>query len=342
MNHVVTFVGFALCASVIFAAGRGLSRYGQRIAEVTGMGGAWVGLVLMASVTSLPELAVGVTSAGFVGSADLAVGDVIGSCAFNLLILASLDAFAPRHRRLLGMASASHVLAAALGIILLALVGLGIVNVGDHAVMPWIGVSSVLFIGVYLTSVRLMFVFARRPGPDGSVQEPLDEAVPDGLGVSTELTTRQVVGRYAAHAAIVVAAAIALPPLAQRIAHLTGLEESFVGTLFLAASTSLPEIAVSLTAVRMGAINLAVGNMLGSNLFNIFILAIDDIVYTGGLLLQDASESHIVSVLSTITMSAVVIIGLTFHIEGKRFLLAWDAALILLIYAANAALLLAL
>ena len=336
------FIVFALCAAAIFVAGRGLSRYGERIAEITGLGGAWVGLVLMATVTSLPELVVGVTSAGVLGSADLAVGNIIGACAFNLMILASLDAFMPKHRRLFGTVSASHVLAAALGIILLALVGFGIVGAGagDQARIPWLGVTSVLFIVVYLASVRLLFSYARRTGRDGSIQEPLDDTLPEGLVVPTSVTTRQVVLRFVALAAVVVAAAIALPPLAQRIAQVTGLEESFVGTLFLAASTALPELAVSLAAVRMGAYNMAVGNMLGSNLFNIFILAIDDVVYTRGLLLQDASESHIISVLSTIAMSAVVIIGLTFHIEGKRFLLAWDAALILLIYSANAALLL--
>lgn len=339
MSDIVAFAGFMISAAIIFTAGRGLSRYGERIAEITGMGGAWVGLILMASVTSLPELVVGVSSAGFVGSADLAVGDVIGSCAFNLLILASLDAFVPRRRRLLGVASATHVLAAALGIILLALVGLGIINIGSHAVMPWIGVSSVLFIGVYLMSVRLMFVYQRSPG-SSAASSTGDEPLPEGLGVPASLTKRQVYGRYAALAAVVVAAAVVLPPMAQRIALATGLEESFVGTLFLAASTSLPEIAVSLTAVRMGAINLAVGNMLGSNLFNVFILAIDDVVYTGGLLLQDASDTHIISVLSTIVMSAVVIIGLVFNVEGKRFLLAWDALVILLVYIGNAALLL--
>ena len=153
---------------------------------------------------------------------------------------------------------------------------------------------------------------------------------------------RHALTRYALYALVVVGAALFLPPLAQRIATTTGLEESFVGTLFLAASTSLPEIAVSLSAVRMGAIDMAVGNMLGSNLFNIAILAIDDMAYTQGLLLADASPSHVLSVLSTMAMSAVVIIGLTFHVTGKRFLLAWDAALVLLLYVANAALLLTL
>lgn len=337
---VIALLGFALCAGVIFVGGRGLSRHGDRIAELTGLGGALIGLVLMAFVTSLPELVVGISSSAVVRSPDLAVGDVVGSCAFNLLILASLDAFAPPRTRLLGMASASHVLAAALGIVLLALVGLGLVTGGGFAVTPWIGLSSVLFIVVYLASLGLIRRHTRL-GPDGSVQEALDtaDASPASTGPSP---LRHAILRYTAWAALVVAAALLIPPLAQRIAASTGLAESFVGTLFVAASTSLPEIAVSLSAVRMGAIDLAVGNMLGSNLFNIAILAVDDLVYTPGLLLADASPSHLVSVLSTMAMSAIVIIGLTFQVTGKRFWLAWDAALVLLVYVANAALLLRL
>jgi len=338
---VIALFGFALCAAVIFVGGRGLSFHGDRIAELSGLGGALIGLVLMAFVTSLPELVVGISSSAVVRSPDLAVGDVLGSCAFNLLILASLDAFAPPRKRLLGLASASHVLAAALGIVLLALVGLGLVTQGGLELTPWIGVTSVLFIAVYLASLRLIHLHARRLGPDGSIQEPLDDADAP-TEADGESPLKHAIVRYAAWGAVVVVAALFLPPLAQRIALSTGLAESFVGTLFVAASTSLPEIAVSLSAVRMGAIDLAVGNMLGSNLFNIAILAIDDIVYTPGLLLADASPSHLVSVLSTMAMSAIVIIGLTFQVTGKRFLLAWDAALVLLVYVANAALLLRL
>ena len=116
---------------------------------------------------------------------------------------------------------------------------------------------------------------------------------------------------------------------------MTGLEKSFVGTFFLAASTSLPEIAVSIAAVRMGSIDMAVGNLLGSNIFNILILAIDDLFYTKGLLLQDASPGHLISILSTILMSAIVIIGLSYHAKGKRYFLAWDAILIFIIYIIN-------
>ncbi|MBK8657833.1 MAG: hypothetical protein IPN22_02880 [Bacteroidetes bacterium] len=112
------------------------------------------------------------------------------------------------------------------------------------------------------------------------------------------------------YACIIIAAALFLPHFAEKIAEQTGLGKSFVGTLFLAASTSLPEIAVSMAAVRMGFIDLSVGNLLGSNIFNVFILFIDDLFYTKGHLLKDASDAHLVSVFSVILMSAVAIIGL--------------------------------
>lgn len=340
MSDVVVFVGFALCAGVILFAGRGLSRYGDRIAEMTGLGGAWVGLILMAAVTSLPELMVSVSAAAVVGSADLAVGTVVGSCAFNLIILAGLDAFVPARRPIFNVASASHVLAAALGIILLVLVGIGLLDPSETEITPWIGITSLLFIGVYLGSVRLLYLHT---GSDGSFQPTLDGTFPAGHDPALlNLPSRQVVLRYTIYALVIVAAATFLPPLAERLAVVTGLQESFVGTLFLAASTSLPEIAVSLAAVRMGAIDLAVGNMLGSNLFNILILAVGDVAYTRGVLLRDADNIHLVSVLSTIAMSAIVIIGLTYSTRGKRFLLAWDAALIIAVYAANLMLLLTL
>jgi len=84
---LLTIFGFLLCAAVIFFSGTKLARYGDQMAELTGMGKAWFGLIMMASVTSLPELFVGISSASIIESADFAVGDVLGSCAFNLAML---------------------------------------------------------------------------------------------------------------------------------------------------------------------------------------------------------------------------------------------------------------
>lgn len=342
MTDYIAVLVFVVCTGVIFFAGGRLARYGDRIAELSGWGGAWVGLILMASVTSLPELMVGISSAAVVGSADLAVGDVLGSCAINLLILAGLDAFAPQRRPLFSQASPTHVLAAALGIALLATVGFGLLSGEALLLTPWIGVSSVAFLAIYLASVRL--IHRHSAGTRGQAGPTLlDEAGANGApSAATGLSLRRAWARYAFFGGVVVAAAVLLPPAAEAVARLSGLQESFVGTVFLALSTSLPELAVSLAAVRRGSVDLAVGNIFGSNLFNILILALDDLAYVRGPLLADASPSHLLTVLATIAMSAVAIIGLTYRTARKRFVLAWDAAAILAIYLANAGVLYAI
>src|SRR3970040_2840657 len=90
---MLLWLGFIACTSVIVYSGTRLSKYGDIIAEKTGLGRTWIGVVLMASVTSLPELVTGISSVTFADVPDIAVGDVLGSCVFNMFILAFLYAF---------------------------------------------------------------------------------------------------------------------------------------------------------------------------------------------------------------------------------------------------------
>jgi cation:H+ antiporter len=294
------------------------------LANKTGLGRAWIGLILMSAVTSLPELMVGISASAYVQSADLAVGDVLGSCAFNLGILSLMDVFTPKSQPLLGRVSQSHILAAALGIILVALAGVGIFLEHDIVLLPFIGMNSILFAVIYFVALRLIYRYQQ--------QHPVEaNTYPEGK----VLALRQIIVRYVAFASVIIVAALFLPFFAEKIAVATGLGKTFVGTLFLAASTSLPEIAVSIAAVRMGATDMAVGNLLGSNIFNIFILFIDDLFYTKGHLLKDAAESHLVSAIAVIIMSSIAIIGIVYKSKGKRYFLAWDTFLILIIYIFN-------
>ena len=114
-----------------------------------------------------------------------------------------------------------------------------------------------------------------------------------------------------------------------------GIPQIIIGLNVIAFGTSLPELFVNINSSIQQNNDLVLGNILGSNIFNILILALDDIFYTKGLLLKDSSEFHIISVLSTIIMTAVVVVGLSYRAIGKRFFLAWDAALIFLIYIIN-------
>ena len=327
---ILLITGFLFCAALIFFSGTRLARYGHQIADITGMKKAWFGLIMMASVTSLPELFVGISSAGIVGSADLAVGDILGSCVFNLAILSLLDAFSKK-TNIFSVAAQSHVLAGSLGIILLSFVGLGLFLPQKFVALDWISFISLLFIVVYLLSVKLVYQYDQNHLPLVP-EKTVDET-------QNKNTLKKVILMYLLNALVVIGAALVLPYFAQKISEQTGLGQSFIGTLLLAASTSLPEVAVSIAAIRMGSVDMAVGNLMGSNLFNIFILALDDFFYTKGNLLSDASESHMVSVFSTIIMTAIAITGLTYRAKEKRFLLAWDTLLILCMYIFNMVLL---
>lgn len=318
---------FAALAALIFFSGRRLSLYGDAIAAHLGLGRAWIGLVLMASVTSLPELTVGISSVSLVGSADLALGDIMGSCVFNLFLLSLMDVLVPGVP-LFSKASASHILAAALSIVLVALVGLGLYLPPTIVLTSWIGLSSIAFVVVYFVSVRLLYHYELKMVKAAAASEESPEALP-------AVSLKKAILLYVLHAAVVVGAALFLPRIAETIARESGLGESFVGTLFLAASTSLPEAAVSISAVRMGSFDLAVGNLVGSNMFNVLILAVDDLFYTRGHLLKDASDNNLISVCSVIIMTAIAIAGLTYRSSRKPFFMAWDALLIGIVYLGN-------
>ena len=138
---------------------------------------------------------------------------------------------------------------------------------------------------------------------------------------------------------LVIVSAIFLPKIGEGIAATTGLGQTFVGNIFIAISTSLPEVVVSIAAVRMGAVDLAIGNLFGSNIFNIFILALDDIFFTRGAILSFVNRSHMISAMSAIVMTTIAVIGLTYRAEEKRVFIAWDSAGIILVYVINMTLL---
>lgn len=320
----IAIAGFAICSVVIFYAGRKLSYYGDQIAEITGIGKAWIGLILMASVTSLPEMFAGISAASITKSADLVVGDIIGSCAFNLLLISLLDAFFPKHP-LLSRISQGQTLAGILGIILFGMVGTSLFLPDTYVMFGWLGLSSLLLFAVYLISVRVLFNYQNRSGHvNVSNTEKNHKAAGLQLGI--------VIRNYVLNALLVVVAALLLPVFVEVIASESGMGHSFAGTLLLAGSTSFPELAVSMAALRMGSLELAVGNLLGSNIFNILILSICDLFYSNGYLLKEASDIHIISVFASILMTAVAIVGMILRPEKKPYLMAYDTFIMLLIY----------
>ena len=323
-----TVLGFLACAVAIGVAGTYLSRYGDVIARRTGMGGSWVGLVLVATVTSLPELATGVSAVTINQAPEIAVGDVLGSCVFNLLIIVVLDLL-QRGESVYTRARQGHILAAGFGVVLIGFAGFNVLLAqgGPHWAWGHVGLYSPVIVVLYAVAMRTVFRY------ETSHREPVQPEPERDRG----LTLAQALQRYAAAALVVIAAGIWLPYLGKALAAQMGWSQSFVGTLFVAAATSLPEVAVSVAALRIGALDMAIGNLFGSNLFNIFILAIDDVAYLKGPLLANVSPVHAVSALSAIMMTGVAIVGLLFRPKLRVFkTVGWASIVLFVFYLLNA------
>lgn len=316
MNPVTTVsLQFVLCATLIGIAGYQLSRYGDTIALRTGMSGSWVGLALLATVTSLPELATGISSVTVANAPNLAVGDALGSCVVNLVFLVVIDSIF-RKEPLWPHAGQEHVLAAAFGVLMLGftLVSLlmGQVKLPHSPVLTTaftqlgFGFTAPVLLGLYLVAMRTVFAYER----DHAVAQvdAVDACMP---------TLRTVIIRFITAASVVAGAGVWLPFVATDLADVMGWNKSFVGSLFVALATSLPELAVTLSAVRIGALDMAIGNLLGSNLFNVAIIAVDDIFYRPGALLAAVSPVHAVTAGSAITMTGLALVGLFFKPTGR-------------------------
>jgi cation:H+ antiporter len=254
---------------------------------------------------------------------DIAIGDVLGSCMFNLLILSFMDAVQPEP--LSTRAHQGHALAIGLGMALLGVAGLALLGGPRVPALGSIGVQTPVILVFYLVGMRLIFTHEkqRRMREVEEVAEELRYA---------DISRRKAIAHYAAAAVVVVVAALWLPRLGAELARETGLGDAFVGSVFVAITTSLPEIVVSLAAVRIGAIDLGIGNVLGSNLFNLFILALDDVFYRPGPLLAAPDAGHAVAVVAVMTMNAFFLIGLTYRVMTKRFVVAWDTGAIAIVY----------
>jgi cation:H+ antiporter len=324
---MLVWLSFIICTAVIVYSGSKLSKYGDIIAEKTGLGRTWTGVVLIASVTSLPELVTGIGSVTYAGAPDIAVGNVLGACVLNMFIFAFLDAF-HRPLPLTSKAHYGHILSAGFVILLLSIVASGIFLGNFILPLGWIGPYSLLFIFIYLFAMRLIYFHERKEISVFIKKQAVELQYKN-------IPTKTAYINFCINASVVIAAAIMLPMIGEGLAEITGLGQTFVGNIFIAFATTLPEAVVSAYAMKIGSIDLAIGNLFGSNIFNIFILAIDDLFFIKGPLLAFTSQNNIIPALSAISMTIIAVIGLTYHTGKKHLFLAWDSLAIILLYVIN-------
>lgn len=302
---------FALCLILMGLAGLKLTQCADAISEHTGVSRGWLGLVGVATITSLPELVTGLSAVTLANSPDMAVGDVLGSCTFNLALLACA-ALWRRPGALWQTASRSHRWSSGLGALLLAGVAWAIAT-GHHPGWLRIGhlsIASAMLVAGYVATV---WVMSRIEEPAGVAPLTTRQSlvVQPPIGGRPQVALRQALFGFIWSAALILAVGVWLPQIGLQLATSLGWSHGFVGALFIALATSLPEVATTWGALRIGAVDLLFGSLLGSNLFDVLLLAVDDAVYFKGSLFEALAPTQVWVAAVAALMSLVAMLAMS-------------------------------
>ncbi len=313
---------FASAALIVFAAMQ-LAKYGDVIAVRTRLGGMFIGVLLLAGVTSLPEVLTTISSLSQ-GVPNLAAGNLLGSNLFNMFLLAILDLL-HRKDRILRKAALKHALTGSLTVFMIGLVVFFILADIDLKI-GWVGLDSIMVMLAYFAGVYLI----QTSQVHGSAQAAEAVEIPEG----TPPLWQGLLGFGLAAAALVVITPWMVESSAE-IAVITGLGESFVGTTLVAIVTSLPELVTTLAAVKLGADDMAIGNLFGSNMFNMFALGLTDVFYLQGRFLGVIDPAFLLVGMLGLLMTGMGLIGNLARLERRVLFIEVDALVLMATYFAG-------
>lgn len=312
---------FLVSSTIVVISASKLAEFGDIIAVRTQLGGLVVGTILLAGATSLPEM-IAAISAFQLGEPDLAAGNFFGSNMVNMFLLALVD-LVNFNVPLLRSQAITQTLTAALAAAMMTIATIFVLADVD-LVIGWVSVESLILIAVYFGGVWLV----QQEGKLASSAVTPTEVVP---GPEFPSLRRGVVGFTVA----TVVLALAVPQLVSsstEIAAVTGLGTGFVGTVLLSIVTSLPELLAAMAAVRMGAVELAVGNLFGSSVFNMLALGLADFFYLSGSFLNDISNDFALVGLLGLLLTMLALLGNIARVERRVLFIELDALAIIVCY----------
>ncbi|WP_100404852.1 sodium:calcium antiporter [Bacillus solitudinis] len=299
----MVFIWFTLAAAITVYAAIKLSTYADTIGEKTSLGGMVVGTIFLAGATSLPEVTTSV-SAIVLDTPDIAVGNVFGSNMFNLLILACFDLYFRKNQIFYGT-SRTHFYTASVGLLLAITSLLALTLRIDYTILG-VGIDVLVILSIYGFGVWMVSKLSKKyPEEANTASNESDNT----HNLSAVPLKKAIIGFIIA-AIVIMGAGTLLTILGDEIAVVTGLGASFVGSFLIALTTSLPEAVAVLIALRLRNNNLAIGSILGSNLFNILILTLSDIIYRKGSIISAVSEVHQITAAAVGILSVVVLYSL--------------------------------
>lgn len=314
-------VWFLLLAAAVSVVGVLLARSSDQLGEALNLERSMTGFLMLAAATSLPELVVSCQVARS-GAVDMAVGSLLGSCLMNLLILAGIDLSRRTGGRILSRQTAAHALASLASILLASFVALAIL-VPMSPIFGRFHWGSLMVLVGYIVTFRLVFIDHQI-----ATQDRIGVVEDEDVGGATATIQRPSKRRPAILYALATLGVFLLaPPLAstsEQLAQLLNLSGTFFGAVFLALVTSLPEVVTTAEASRMRADDLAIGNILGSNTFNLLILVALDLVYEKPLF-ASLAPVHAIAALGIIVTTIIATMGLLYRVEKRVWYLEPDA-----------------
>jgi cation:H+ antiporter len=315
---------FLVSAAIIVYAANKLAEYGDVIAVRTNLGGLLVGTIFLAAATSLPEFITSI-SAFQLDAPDLAAGNFFGSNMVNVLLLALIDLInyqVPLLRRM----AVSHTLTAVLGSMLM-LLAVIFIQTSIPAHIYWIGLDSLLIIAAYFGGMWLI---------QQENQLRTGDSPPQVIVVEDNFPSlrRGIIG-FLLSALVLILVVPQLVNASTEIATITGLGDSFIGTALLSVITSLPELLAALAAVKIGAFDMAVGNLFGSSVFNMLALGLADFFYLDGRFLGAINPDFALVGMLALLLTNMALLANLARIERKILFIELDSLAIIIIYLAG-------
>jgi len=323
---ILHWVTFLLSATAIVLAGIRLAPYGEALGKHTGIGQGWIGLLFLATLTSIPELTTTVTGAA-IGAPNIAIGNAFGSNLFNVVIIAVVDILLLRRGPFLLKVRSYHSMSGGIAILLTLFGALGIILTPETTILGISPISWMILFG-YAIGVWILFHAERA---EGETEEPSEK---------TPKLSTAIVG-FSICAAVIIVSGFFLIRASKEIAQATALSASFMGAVLVAIVTSLPELATSIGALRIRAYDMIVGNLFGSNMFNILTIFFADAAFRRGSVfsgLADGATDQVIVALCGILLTAIALVALAARSRKRVLGMGMDALVLLAAYAGVTAL----
>jgi len=317
---ILHWITFLLSAMVIVLAGIRLAPYGEALGKRTGIGQGWIGLLFLATLTSIPEMTTTVAGASL-DAPNIALGNAFGSNLFNVAIIAVMDILLLGRGPFLVKVRSYHSISGGMSILLTLFGVLGIVLAPPDALLGISPISWLILAG-YIVGIVLLFKAERKEAGGQQIEEET-------------LSLKRTILGFAACAALIIISGFFLVRASKEISLSSGLSASFMGAILVAIVTSLPELATSIGALRIGAYDMIVGNLFGSNMFNILTIFFADAAFRRGSIfagLRGGEADQIVVAICSVLLTAIALVAIAVRSRRQVLGIGFDSAVLLVSY----------